>query len=184
MHTTCTELVAVCARMCSGHMQSLWVTSYLPLISRLTRHVGSREAPEAVLHRGPPEGVSHVPRRGIRGQGHGVLRVVVQIVVVREQRRLVKAAVVGGVRNQIRCVLHVPSAGDSRNILDDHASLWKEKEHRIHMGVRQTSPLNPGNAWPSSSAKLQGRESLWNTLLPPTAKIRLANLGTQLADPC
>lgn len=107
-----------------------WVASYLPLISCLTRHIRCWEAPKAVLHRGSPERASHLAGRGISSQGHGVLRVVVQIVVVREQRRLVETAVVG-VRNQIRGVLHVPSAGDSRNILNDHTPLWKENQSMV-----------------------------------------------------
>lgn len=75
---------------------TLWVTSYLPLVSCLTRHIRCWEAPKAVLHWGSPKRVSHVPRRGISSQSHGVLWVVVQIVVVRKQRWLIKAAVVGG----------------------------------------------------------------------------------------
>jgi hypothetical protein len=117
--------VFTCVWVCVWFTYSVnvWVLSYLPLVSCLTRHIGCWKAPKAVLHRGSPKGTSHIPRRGISRQGHGVLRVVVQIVVIWEQRRLVKAAVVSGVGHQVRCVLHVPSAGDSRNILDDHASL-------------------------------------------------------------
>lgn len=122
MAHTCAGL-GVCVCVVSNILFTLWVTTYLPLVSCLTRHIRCWEAPEAVLHRGAPKGISHVPRRGVSSQGHGVLRVVVQVVVVRKQRRLVKAAVVGGVRNEIGCVLHMPSAGDSRNILDDHTTL-------------------------------------------------------------
>jgi hypothetical protein len=35
--------------------------SHLPLVSRLTRHIGCRKAPKAILHRGSPKGTSHTP---------------------------------------------------------------------------------------------------------------------------
>lgn len=108
-----------------------FVTSYLPLFSRLAWHVCCWEASKAVFHGRPYNRTPSLTWGRLTGHCHLVLRVAVQVVIVRIQGRLVKTAVVGGVYNQIRRALQVPSAGDGRDVLNEHPSLWKEKKNKI-----------------------------------------------------
>lgn len=115
------------------HLTLPWstsVTSYLPLFSRLAWHVCCWEASKAVLHGWPYNHTPSLTWGRLTGHCHLVLGVVVQVVIVRIQRRLVKTAAAGGVHNQIRRALQVPSAGDGRDVLNEHPSLWKRKKNK------------------------------------------------------
>lgn len=116
------------------------VTSYLPLFSRLAWHVCCWEASKAVFHGRPYNCTPRLTWGRLSGHCHLVLGVVVQVVIVRIQRWLVKTAVVGGVHNQIRRALQVPSAGDGRDVLNEHPSLWKRKKQAIR---KQEAPWRP-----------------------------------------
>lgn len=166
---------------------SLWVKPTCHWFPQSDQAHKVLEAPEAALHRGAPEGVSHVPRRGVSSQGHGVLRVVVQIVVVGETATAGRSCCSRWSRKRDRVRSpHALLVTAGISWMTIRPSRKKENENRGSVSGPQILPAHLANT--AFLLKLcRASEKAWNTLLalwPEHSRVQgWSNLGSELTAP-